>query len=190
MVALNVHNYVTIRSIFEEVRSNDATSPQTGPKLWLLLDPLVAFAMLLADLHFKIEFCLFTYTLSFVTEHNFSRAHSLKILRWAKSLGFNSGTSCILKGFTPKCFRRIFHVVEQQWLNCCEWQRIDKWCSLLTLADTASIFSSVRPLSKRVCGLMSINVNLVRNLVTIAQIVSAVRRLNVRELFKPVLPKR
>ena len=30
-VALTIHSYVTIRSIFEEVRSNDATSPQPAP---------------------------------------------------------------------------------------------------------------------------------------------------------------
>ena len=46
-VALTIHSYVTIRSIFEEVRSNDAT---------MHLDALVAFAILLADhLHTKID---------------------------------------------------------------------------------------------------------------------------------------
>ena len=47
-VALTVHSYVTIRSIFKEVRSNDATRPLTVPNYFL--DALVALAMLLADI--------------------------------------------------------------------------------------------------------------------------------------------
>ena len=53
-VALTIHSYATICSIFEEVRSNDATT-RNHTKLCLFLDALVAFAILLADLHSKID---------------------------------------------------------------------------------------------------------------------------------------
>ena len=49
---------------------------------------------------------------------------------------------------------------------------------LLFLYDTAEIFSSVGTLRKRFGGLMSNNVNLVRNLVTIARIAASMGRLN------------
>ena len=71
-VALTIHSYVTIRSIFEEERSNDVRT-----KLWLFPNELVGFAILLADLYSKIDNSAYLRTyvepkMSFVAEHTFS----------------------------------------------------------------------------------------------------------------------
>ena len=86
-----------------------------------------AFAMLLADLHSKIHNSAYlrvhwaknelrTWTQFFDKKSrsstNFPRAHSSKILRFGRSFCFNAHICCILKGFAPKSFRKIFHVVE------------------------------------------------------------------------------
>ena len=51
MVVLTIHSYVTIRSFFEEVRPNAHKLQQTVT----FLDALLAFVILLADLHSKIN---------------------------------------------------------------------------------------------------------------------------------------
>ena len=49
LIAFIIHTYVTIRSIFEEVRSINHT------KLCLFLDALLAYALLLGDLYTQID---------------------------------------------------------------------------------------------------------------------------------------
>ena len=62
--------------------------------------------------------------------------------------------------------------------NCCERQRIDNWWASLTLADTAAKFSSVHTVRELVGVLMSNNVNLVWNLITVVRIAASVDRIN------------
>ena len=54
-VAITIHSYVTIRSIFEGVRSNDANQPINRTKPSLFRDALIAFVMLLAEYNFNIN---------------------------------------------------------------------------------------------------------------------------------------
>ena len=68
---LTIHSYVTIRSIFAEVRSNGANNAKTAP--YCDLDALIAFALLLADLYSKINNSTYIEPkMSFVSEYNFS----------------------------------------------------------------------------------------------------------------------
>ena len=67
-VPLTIHSYITIRSIYEVEWCHQ---PISRTKLWLFLNALVAFAMLLADGLSALQnrqFCLFTYLHTYI--HN------------------------------------------------------------------------------------------------------------------------